>query len=174
MRYLCVIIICFLICSCNAKQKVLTVKEVDKSASFCPDDGVCTFEVLQNKSLKVLHDEFGNLYKEISEGTSIILKFEYKRNQISNTVDGHYRELIYVELDPNNLTFKLDNSQLQNVKLLFARFCFCKGQTGYYKVKNGKLFVSKENDNYRINLEFKVNEVPQVITSINEVFRLKK
>ena len=174
MRYLCVIIICFLICSCNTKQKVLTVKEVDKLDSFCPDDGVCTFEVVQNKSLKILHDEFGNLYKEILEGTNIILKFEYKRNQIPNTVDGHYRELIYVELDPNNLTFELENSQLKEVKLLFARLCFCKGQTGYYSVDKGRLSITKEDDNYRFDLSFKIDEVPQVIYSINEVLRLKK
>ena len=56
MRYLYVIIICFLISSCNANQKVLTVKEVDTTTSFCPEDGVCTFEVLQEKSLKILQD----------------------------------------------------------------------------------------------------------------------
>ena len=124
MRYLNVIIICFLISSCSAKQKVLTVKEVDKTTSFCTDDGVCTFEVLQNKSLKVLQDEFGNLYPDISNGDKIILKFEYKRNEIPNTVDGNYSELIFAELNPNNLILDLDNSQLQNVKLLFARLCF--------------------------------------------------
>lgn len=172
MRYLYVMIICFLMPSCNAKQKVLTVKEVDKITSFCPDDGVCTFEILENKSLKILQDEFGNLYPEISEGNNIILKFQYKRNEIPNAVDSSYSELIYVELDPNNLILDLDNSQLQNVKLLFARLCYCKGQTGYYKVKNGILSISKENDKYQINLEFKVNEVPQVITSINEYFSL--
>jgi len=169
-----VIIICFLFCSCNAKQKALIIKEVDKSVSFCPEDGVCNFVVLQNKSLKVLQDEFGNLYPEISEGSSIILKFEYNRNEIPNTMDSSYSELIYVELEPNKLILELENFQLQDVKLLFARLCFCRGQTGYYKVKNGKLFISKENNKYRINLKFKVNEVPHIISSINEVFRIKE
>lgn len=172
MRYLCVIIIGFFISSCNAKQKVLTVKEVNETASFCPEDGVCTFEALQNKSLKVLQDEFGSLYPEISDGNKIILKFKYKKNKIPNTMDSSYSELIYVELDSNNLIFSLENSHLQNVKLLFARLCFCRGQTGYYKVKNGKLSISKEKGNYHFNLEFKVNEVPQIISSIKESFSL--
>ena len=173
MRYL-YILICFLISSCNAKQKVLIVKEVDKTISFCPDDGVCTFEVLQNKSLSILKDEFRNLYPKISDGDNIILKFEYKRNEIPNTVDGHYSELIYVELNSNKLIIELENSKLQEVNLLFARLCFCRGQTGYYKVKKGKLSISKENDKYQFNLEFKIDEVPQIITSINQTFTLNK
>ena len=174
MRYLYVIIICFLFSSCNAKQKVITEKDVGKTASFCPEDGACTFEVLQNKFLLIQEDEFGNLYPEVSDGDNIILKFDYNRNEIPNAMDSSYSELIYVELNPNKLIFKLENSQLQEVKLLFARLCFCRGQTGYYKVKNGKLSISKENDKYRFNLEFKVNEVPQVITSINEMFSLNR
>ena len=172
MRYLYVIIICFLISSCNANQKVLIVKEVDKTISFCPDDGVCTFEVLQNKSLKVLQDEFANLYPEIYEGNKIILKFQYKRKEIPNTLDSSYSEFIYLELDPNNLMLELENLQLQEVKLLFARLCFCRGQTGYYKVKNGKLSITKKNNNYQFNLEFKIDEVPQVIALINKSFSL--
>lgn len=174
MRYLYILIVCFLIYSCIAKQKVILEKEIDRETTFCPIDGVCSFEVLENKSLELLKDGIGELYPNIIDDNNIVLKFEYKRNEIPNTVDGSYRELIYAELDPNNLAIDIENSQLQEVKLLFARFCFCKGQTGYYKVKNGKLFVSKEKDNYRIILEFKVDEVPQVISSINEVFRLKK
>ena len=174
MRYLYILIVCFLIYSCSAKQKVILEKEIDRESTFCPIDGVCSFEVLENKSLELLKDGIGELYPNIIDDNNIVLIFEYKRNEIPNTVDGSYRELIYVELDPNNLRFNIENSQLQEVKLLFVRLCFCRGQTGYYKVKNGELSISKENDNYRINLEFKVNEVPQVISSINEVFRLKK
>ena len=172
MRYLYILFICFIISSCNAKQKVLTVNEIGKTTIYCPEDGICKFEVLNEKSLKILKDEFGNLYPEVFDGDKIILKFQYKRKETPNTMDSSYSELIYVELNLNNLIVELENSQLQEVKLLFARLCFCRGQTGYYKVKNGKLSISKENDKYRFNLEFKVNEVPQVITSINELFNL--
>jgi hypothetical protein len=174
MRYLYLLIICFLISSCNTKQKALIVKEADKTTSFCPDDGHCAFEVLQNKSLNLKYDGIGELYPKISKGNNVILKFEYKRNEIPNTVDGNYSEFIYVELNPNNLIIELENSQLKEVKLLFARLCFCRGQTGYYKVKNGKLSISKENNNYKFNLDFKIDEVPHDITSINEFFVLAK
>ncbi len=174
MKHLHLLIVCFIIISCNAKQKTLLKNETNNTSTICPQDGVCTFEVLQNKSLKLLKDGIGKLYPDISEGDKIILKFEYKRNEIPNTVDGNYSELIYVELNQNNLNIELENSDLQEAKLLFARLCFCRGQTGYYKVTNGKLSIKKESNNYKFNLEFIIDEVPQVITSINESFALSK
>ena len=174
MKYLYILITCFLAFSCNSNQKVLAAKDADEITIYCPKDGICTFEILKSRSLKILKDEFDNLYPEISDGDNIILKFEYKRNEIPNTVDGHYSELIYVELNSNKLIIELENSKLQEVNLLFARLCFCRGQTGYYKVKKGKLAISKENDKYQFNLEFKIDEVPQIITSINQTFTLNK
>ena len=174
MKHLYLLIVCFIIISCNAKQKTLLKNETDNTSTICPKDGVCTFEVLQNKSLILLKDGIGELYPDISEGDKIVLKFEYKRNEIPNTVDGNYSELIYVELNPNNLNIELENSDLQEVKLLFARLCFCRGQTGYYKVKKGSLFITKKNENYQFKLEFKIDEVPQIITSINRFFVLNK
>ena len=174
MRYLYIFISCFIIFSCNAKQKLLTENSVENLTTNCPEDGICTFEVLQNKKLKLLQDGIGKLYPDISDGDKIILKFEYKRNEIPNTVDGNYSELIFVELNPDNLIIELENSKLQEVKMLFARLCFCRGQTGYYKVNNGKLSLIKEGNNYQFNLEFKINEVPQIVTSINWLFTLKQ
>jgi hypothetical protein len=174
MRHLHLLIVCFIIISCNAKQKTLLKNEKVNTSTICPQDGVCTFEVLQNKSLKLLKDGIGKLYPDISYGDKIILKFEYKRNEIQNAVDDNYSELIYVELNPNNLNIELENSDLQEVKLLFARLCFCRGQTGYYKVKKGSLSITKKNENYQFKLEFKIDEVPQIITSINKFFVLNK
>jgi len=174
MRYLYIFIVCFFICSCNAKQKALIESEAVKMNTNCPEEGLCTFEVFQNKKMELLNDGIGKLYPKISEGNNLILKFEYKRNEIPNTADSNYSELIYAELNTNNLIKELEDSQLQDIKLLFARLCFCKGHTGYYKVNNGNLSITKENNNYRFNLEFKIDEVPQIITSINQVFSLKQ
>jgi len=173
MRYLYFLIVCFLICSCNAKQKVLVENENDKITKFCPEDGVCTFEVLENKSIELLKDGIGKLYTNIIDDNNIVLKFEYIRNEIPNTVDGSYRELVYAELDPNNLTVEIENSQLKEVKLLFARFCFCRGQTGYYNVNKGNLSITRSGNNYQFNLEFIIDEVPQVITVVNQTFTLE-
>ena len=174
MRYLYLFFSIMLIVSCKTKQEMLLQDTLENIEILCPSDGVCSFEVLQNKKLKLLQDGIGKLYPDISDGDKIILKFEYKRNEIPNTVDGNYSELIFVELNPDNLIIELENSKLQEVKMLFARLCFCRGQTGYYKVNNGKLSLIKEGNNYQFNLEFKINEVPQIVTSINWLFTLKQ
>ena len=69
---------------------------------------------------------------------------------------------------------ELSNSELKKVNLIFARFCYCKGQTGYYQVRKGNLIIKKEEDNnYHLHLTFKVDEVPQIITEINQVLNIK-
>ena len=44
--------------------------------TFCPDDGKCTLEILQNKSLSLNRDGIGALYPNITIGDRMILKFE--------------------------------------------------------------------------------------------------
>jgi hypothetical protein len=172
MKYLFVLIYSLIFVSCILGQKRTSDSPVGQMTKLCPDDGVCSFEVLKNSSLKLLEDSNGKLYPEISEGDKIVLKFEYKRNEIPNTADSSYSELIYIEVEPNKMTIDLRGSNLGKAKILFARLCFCRGQTGYYKISNGNLTISKQSDSYRFNLEFKVDEVPQIITVINQSFSL--
>jgi hypothetical protein len=51
--------------------------------------------------------------------------------------------------------------------MLFGRFCYCKGQAGNFKVKNGNLKITKD----KIDLDFEIKEVPQIIKNIS--IRLK-
>ena len=165
---------CVLLFSCASKQKTTVVDDVKINTSPCPEDGVCDFEVLFNQSFTIEKDGIGALYPKISAGNKTVLKFEYKRNEIPNTVDGQYSELIYLELDPDQLEIDLKDESLKNVKALFARLCFCRGQTGYYKINQGELSIKKLPDNqYHLKITFKVSEVPQVISNIEEVIYIK-
>jgi len=174
MNYLYLIFSCLTVISCKAKQDIVVEEEQHFNTTDCPEDGTCTFELLPNKSIKTLHDNLGDLYIEIVEGNALVLKFEYKCNEIPNTMDGQYVEQIIMELDPNNLELELKDELLQNVKMLFARFCYCKGETGYYRVKQGELTVKKATNNtYQLNLSFKIDEVPQIIIEISDVISHK-
>ena len=55
--------------------------------------------------------------------------------------------------------------------MLFGRFCFCRGATGYYKVKEGNLKLKKINETYQLDFDFKINEVPQIISKISGVVK---
>ena len=172
MRYLLVISLLFI--SCASKQNATVINEIKINSTTCPEDGVCTFEVLSNQTFSIEKDGIGELYPKISEGNKTILKFEYKRNEIPNTVDGNYSELIYIELDPNDLEIDLKDESLKNVNALFARLCFCRGQTGYYVIKQGQLSIKKESNNqYNLKMSFKIDEVPQVISTLDLVFSIK-
>lgn len=174
MRYLHIILFSLIVMSCKTKHDILVENNETIFSTECPTDGTCIIELLANKSMKTLNDNLGSLYLEIINGNSLVLKFEYKRNKIPNTMDDQYIEQIFMELDPNNLKTELRDSELKNVNLLFARFCYCKGQTGYYKVRKGELAIKKASDNnYQLHLILKVDEVPQIITEINQVLNLK-
>ncbi|WP_299883415.1 hypothetical protein [uncultured Lacinutrix sp.] len=159
--------------SCKASKKK-DLKTNSKSVMVnCPKDGICTFEVLKNKSLQVEKDDIGSLYPILLDGKTNVLKFEYKRNEIPNTQDGNYSELIYVELPQKIENIKLNDTNLNSAKVLFARLCFCRGQTGYYKVSKGQLEINKnDDDSFNFKLNFKIDEVPQIITVIEESFKL--
>lgn len=175
MRILTIIFCCALIFACSSRQKIKTHEnsQLVKSKTYCPDDGVCKFEVLTNKSLSLNYDSTGQLYPEILDSKQIVVKFEYKKNEIQNTEDSSYREIIFLELDPENLTKNIKDSDLKATKALFARLCFCRGQTGYYTIKNGSLSISETTKNlYSLKFDFEISEVPQVIKSISENIQL--
>lgn len=173
MKLLFVIITAFSFASCKPIHQSNSDEISKTSISKCPEDGICTFEVLKNKNLTVKTDEFGNRYKEVVTGEHIILKFEYKRNEIPNTADSGYTEEIYIELNPDEIETELQNSDLKKANLLFGRLCFCRGQTGYYEIDIGVLTIIKlGNDTYQLNLEFKCEAVPQIIETLNETFKL--
>ena len=81
---------------------------------------------------------------------------------------------MYAELEPTITKTALKNAALKNIKLHFGRLCFCKGETGYYPIKNGEFNIKKVGENtISISINFKILEVPQITTNINETISLK-
>lgn len=178
MRCLHVFLYAFLVFSCQTNKDVkaaVSSKTIatNVSSSYCPEDGTCTFEVLKNKKFNLLTDPYGARYPEILDGDKTILKFEYKRRPLPNIEDSNYREIIYIQLEGDNKELNLENQALKAVNVVFARLCYCRGQTGYYPVYEGELLLKKQETGlYLLNLRFKINEVPQIITNIEEQISL--
>jgi len=174
MKYLMVLFFSVVTLNCKPKQAAIIDNLQNVLTTNCPDDGTCTFEVLKNKSLNILKTDLEETYTDITDGQSHVLKFEYRRNEIANTADGQYIEQVFIELNPNNLEVELKDSEFKKAKVMFARLCYCKGQTGFYEISQGNLLIKKvANKTYRLVLDFKQDEVPQIITAINEEFSLK-
>ena len=172
MRYLYVFYLIICLVSCKTKSELTSTITTEVANMVCPEDGTCSFEVLKNKTLLIKTDNLGSIYPEMIDGNHSVLKFEYKKHGNANYADSGYREEVFIELDTNNL--EVETTDLKGRKLFFARWCYCKGQTGYYKINQGKLLVTKiDNINFQLHLSFKIEEVPQIINEINYTFSLQ-
>jgi hypothetical protein len=173
MRLILTFLIPFIFNSCKPGQSEISQVSSKTAATFCPEDGKCELHVLKNSQLLIKKDEFGATYPHVEAGNFIVLKFEYKKDEIPNTADSNYSELVYIQLNPDSLEMELKDKNLSNVKLLFGRLCFCRGQTGYYRINSGHLSIKNiEENTYQINLEFTTDQVPQIITRLHESIQL--
>ena len=167
-----------LLVACKTPQKatsqVSTSKTITTTIDNCSENGTCTLELIPNKTLEFKTDEFGNLYPFINEGSKTIFKYTFTKNPIENTTDSNYTELIYAELDSPILDINLVNEQLQNVQLHYGRLCFCKGESGYFPIKNGNFsLTNSDQDSLKIDLNFSVKKIPQIISEIHQTVSLK-
>ena len=92
--------------------------------------------------------------------------FEYSRNVPEGLQDGSYREEVVFEVNNSISSVHLQNIELGQLKMLYGRHCFCKGYAGYFFIKEGNLIMSQKNGVVGFDLDFKIKEVPQVITKI--------
>jgi hypothetical protein len=148
-------------------QKTTVANNSIAAINPCPEDGICTAEIQRNKGLEIKSDDLGSIYYQLidSPETSVII-YQYNRTVDKDLQDGNYREEIIFEIKNSESYLKLNDIELQQTKLLFGRFCYCKGQTGYYKVEKGKLNLNQKNNVVDIGLEFTITQVPQIIKAI--------
>lgn len=160
---------------CSPKKKIVNqnLSETQKlNLSNCPDDGICSIEIIKNKSILVKTDEFGSNYYSLEDNTNTsVVYYKYDRNFEKKLQDAYYKEEIAFEVSNHITELNLTNDEIQNTKMLYGRLCYCKGQTGYYKVAKGNLKYSKKNNEIVINLEFENQKVPQIIKKIKATIK---
>ncbi len=119
-----------------------------------------------NKKLEVSELNGSLVYKIVDSENTNVIQFSYEKDMDKVAYDGGYREEVVFEL-PGSITQKsFADAQLQDTKMLFGRYCFCRGQTGLYKVGKGKLQVTPSTNEVHFELQFKIEEVPQVTDEI--------
>jgi hypothetical protein len=153
-----------LLIACCASKKEVVLNKSEKVAveSNCPQDGKCDIELISNKTIVLKTDENSQLYYLLTDdNTKNVVIFRYNRNVPEGIQDATYREEIVIEIDKKS-------GEAINSKSLFGRFCFCKGQTGYYNIKD-EITQVVQNDKTSYRLKFKIQEVPQIINELNFV-----
>lgn len=168
MKKLLIGVVITFVLGCASKQNEVVKNDIALSLeSDCPSDGHCKIEVFKQTKLVVKQDEFGhNYYEKEYDPNKKVIKYSYSRKVKGDIQDASYREEVVFELDHFENQKYID-SDIQQTKMLFGRFCFCKGQTGNYKVTHGKLFI----ENKIATLDFTVSEVPQIIKNISFVIK---
>jgi len=163
------LLVSIVLLSCSAKKN--TAINTAILTSDCPKDGTCTIKLFKNQSMSIQEDEWGNRsYKLVENGEKNVIQFNYIRTVKGNLQDAGYREEIVFEINNGSYNLSQSGAALQNSKMLFGRFCYCKGQTGYYNVTEGNLSISGSQQKAAM-LTLKVSEVPQIIKEIT--FTLK-
>lgn len=161
---------------CSSKKDIVKNSEenkpVSKIESHCPSDGKCTIETFRGKSLIVKQDEFGSTYTQLEDNPeTTVIQYQYNKNVKGDLQDANYREEVLFEIKNSTTQLNLSGNNLQQTKMLFGRFCFCRGQTGYYKIEQGNLKLNQNENNLNFTLDFTITKVPQIIkyieTSIN-------
>lgn len=162
MKKLVLLLSVLSLASCQCKKAAVQATTANLT-SECPKEGTCTIELMKNKSMVVKQDEFGSLFYNLEDNASkTVVKYIYKKTVKGDIQDANYREEVIFELDNTAKTVTVSDAGLQDNQLLFGRFCFCRGQTGYYKINQGKLTI----DSGKAELNFKTDQVPQIIKRI--------
>lgn len=167
MRKIALLFALLSVLSCKCKKAVAAAQISTIVTSDCPKDGTCTIQAFKNKSIVIKKDEFGSVFYSLEESASKkVIQYTYKRIIKGDIQDANYREEIIFELDNETENLDLSDAALENNHLLFGRFCFCRGQTGYYTINQGKLTVTQNGKGKIIDLNFKIDQVPQIIKHI--------
>lgn len=155
-----------------SSEKNNTMEQVNKRDTGCPEAGTCSVTVHKKKNLVIKEDGTGATYPEMADGDNIVISYTYLKKGPEGTVDGDYSETIHFEMPTGVNALNKENAALSDVKLLYGKHCYCKGEAGYYPLTDGKLTVKRSNETIAFDLKFNVGKTSQVISHISEIVKL--
>jgi len=177
MKALIFLLPLFVVNACKTQTGTVISSENTKTEQVenkvgCPEEGACTVAVHQNKNLVIKEDGTGALYPEMVAGENMVVVYTYSKEGPEGTVDGNYSETVHFEIPATAENLSIENASLSEVKLLYGKQCFCRGEAGFYLISNGKLLVEKTATALVFDLKFKVEKTSQVVSDISETVKL--
>jgi len=160
--------------SCNTKKSASVLKDGPVPKVSCPEGGDCTFELLRAKSLQFQQDEFGIGHLELKEGSSLVLHYSFVKSQKTKNQDDFYEEHLWLEIPEKEQNFILKDKEMMQVKAVFQRICFCKGQQGAFPLTQGELYLFHNPGTIKLKTSFKVDKRKQYINAIDEHLKYYK
>ena len=125
-------------------------------------------DISNNSTLNVKDDTIGAIYPVIESGNNFVVEFKYEEKALEGIADGDYSETLHFEIPTNTTELNLTDDELSNVKLLYGKHCFCKGEAGYYKVKKGKMKVVKTTSDLYFDISFNIDETSTKLVRVSK------
>ncbi len=150
MRLLFLFLSINLIIGCKTSQIVPENYSAIKSINWqsgCIPESACAAEIMGNKKMIFIKDEVSNqIYPQfVADSSKQIIKLTSRINADKMHLDQHYFEDIYIELPNKYYPIKATNIELLQYKVLLHKSCYCRGEAGYYAIRNGELKINQKN-----------------------------
>jgi len=160
MKYLLfVFIITLSTCKSADTSNMLTyMSEKTMQTDDCKEGGTCKVEIFKNKDYTIEKDGIGKIYPKIVAGENIVVKYTYKMGNPNNYADGGESETLHFIIT-KEMEKELQNSDLQKIKLVYGKNCFCRDIQGFYKVEQGNFTLKSSKKSSDITIEFTIPKI---------------
>ena len=159
--------------SCGNKINLVTKKDViiiEKNTMN--NESKVSVIIFNNSSLTIKEDSTGQLYPVKESGNNIVVEIKYQEDGEFGTVDGDYSETLHFEISKNTKELRLKDNQLTEVKALFGKHCFCRGEAGYYFINKGKFKVIKSDKEIYFDIDFSIEETSSKLIRVSKYLKL--
>ena len=175
MKLITLLSVLFLFNSCGNNKTVVSTnnKEVIILADGIEEkDGDVSVDIFNNSTLNLKDDTIGAIYPVIASGNNLVIEFIYEEKAPEGTADGDYSETLHFEIPQNTTVLNLMDEELNNVKLLYGKHCFCRGEAGYYEVKKGKIKIVKTESDIYFDISFNIDETSTKLVRVAKYIKL--
>lgn len=157
-KILTLLTIAALATSCNTVKGVESTNWLGKKVtmvSAAPENGKVTATREFDKGLNL--NGFEQLYPQTNfNPETVLVQYSYDRNKAKeNYADDFYKEELFLEIPAKAFKKEYKDAALEQVKLVYGKHCYCKGEAGYYKITQGTLKVDHSEKQTKVKLSFK-------------------
>lgn len=123
--------------------------------SVAPENGKVTATREYEKALNL--NGFEQLYPQtIYNPETVLVQYSFDRNKAKeNYADDFYKEELFLEIPKKAFKKEYKDAELEQVKLVYGKHCYCKGEAGYYKITQGILKIDQSDKHTKVKLTFK-------------------
>src|SRR5690606_4828586 len=144
--------------SCSTTKGVESTNWLGKKVtmiSVAPENGKVTATREFEKGLNL--NGFNELYPQTHVDPEKVLD-EYSHDRIKtegNYADDFYKEELFLDIPAQKFKKQYKVAELDQVKLVYGKHCYCKGEAGYFKITEGTLKVDHSEKQTKVKLTFK-------------------